>query len=456
MKKIFSKEELSKIFKRDIGYDGYGVSINSKEVKKGDIFIALPGERVDGHLFIEEAITNGANIIISEKDMKCSNKKKLIVCKSSYEALVMMASYNLMRVDAKYIGVTGSIGKTTTKDMIYHILNTEISQKVYVSKKNFNSKIGLPMCVATMPQETKIGIFEMGMSGHDDIRYLTKIVRPNISVITNIHPVHLEFFDSEFSIAKAKSEILEEGPEYAIIPSDSPYMEFFKKKSKNFGVKNFVSFGSQNNSDVRIKQYDYLNDSINICAEFFGKSIFYKIRTKNDALVANSVAAIIAAHFSTGIDVQTFAHNIESFSVASNRGGLKVIKNRLITLIDDSYNSSPRSVLAAIRVLSKLSGKRKIAVLGDMKELGVDGVYFHENLSPLIDKYEIDLVFACGELSKYMYDNLRICKKGMWKANSEMLAEHIVNEILEGDCIMIKGSRSMKMENIVDKICDSY
>lgn len=447
---IFSKEDLSKIFARDIEFDANGISVNSKEIEAGDIFVALHGEKTDGHNFIQDALNRGANLVISEKNVEIQDPRKLILCESSYEALVKIAKYNLQRSDAKNIAVTGSVGKTTTKNMIYHLLHSQFSQETYASKKNFNSKIGLPICAALMPPSTKFGIFEFGMSQRGDIKYLTEIVRPNVAIITNIYPVHLEFFESEFDIAKEKSEILEKSPEAAIIPADSPYKNFLEEKAKNCSVKNVISFGYSKNADVFIKKCEYKNDAQYIYAEIFGKEIEYKLNTINDAFVRNSVAAVAAAHFASGIDPQKIASHMESFSNAQNRSG--ITKNGCITIIDDTYNASPASVAAAIRTLSRLNGKRKIAVLGDMKELGVNEIHFHENLSATIDKYEIDLVFACGNLCKHLYDNLRECKKGFWAENSEELSHHVVEKINDEDCVLIKGSRSMQMEKIVDTL----
>ena len=422
MKQIFSREELSEIFEKKIGVDVYGICLDSKNVKDGDIFVALCGEKVDGHDFIHEACTNGAALIISERAIYNIPDDRLVLSDSSYDSLLKLAKFNINRAThTKYICVTGSVGKTTTKNMLFHILNAEFGKNIYASQKNFNSKIGLTVCAALMPRDTEIAIFEMGMSAAGNIRYLTEIIRPDIAIITNVYPVHLEFFDSVLGIAKAKSEILERSPDYAIIPYNSPYSEFLRKKAADCEVKNIIRFGRNENYD---------------------------------ALELNATAAITAANIATGIDAQRFFDHLKSFSQDSNRGGIKYLKNGSIVLIDDSYNASPPSLKSAIKALVKFENMRKILVMGDMKELGDDQKYFHENLSPAIDKYNIDLVFACGELSKYMYDNLRECKRGAWESDADKIAEHVLAEMKNGDCVLVKGSRSMKMEIVANAILE--
>lgn len=454
MKPVFTKEELSEIFQQNIKYDIYDICINSKIAQHGDIFIALPGENTDGHNFVAEAIKKGASLAIVEKNIDSIPHNKLIMCSSTYNALLRLAQYNINRSKTQYICVTGSVGKTTTKNMIYHILNKEASQKIYTSRKNFNSKIGLPICAATMPPDSDIGIFEMGMNHSGDIKHLIDIINPHTALITNIYPVHAEFFASEWDIAKSKAEIFEKSPEYAVIPGNSPYTNFFKTQAKIFNVKNIITFG-ENRSDANIISCSFHENTIDIHAQIFGKSMHYRINSINDTFVINSLAAITAAHVTTGIDIQLLADNIESFTTTSNRGGIEYLNNR-ITLIDDSYNASPASVKAALRALSRFKNNRKIAILGDMKELGSNEISFHENLSATIDKYGIDAVFTCGELSKYTYNNLQKHKQKCWCKTSIDLIEPVIKYLEKGDCILIKGSRSMKMENIVNAIRDTF
>lgn len=446
---IFSKKELSEIFKTKIEKDIDDICIDSREAKSGDLFIALKGENVDGHDFVESAFANGASLALVQRENYVS-EENLIRVESTYQGLLDLAKYNVARTKAKYIGVTGSIGKTTTKNLIYHLLSKFFPNGIFVTKKNFNSKIGLPICATCMDRNTKIGIFEMGMSEFGDIKNLIKIIAPNISVITHICETHLEFFDCIWDIAKAKSEIMETKiPQDAvIIPADSAYTDFLKNKAKNLGTKNVFSFGFSK-SDAQIISQNQFADRTEIIANILGKKIHYCVNCHNDSVIPNSLAAILAAHTASEIDLRDLANEVENFSTTNRRG--EIFEKNGITIIDDSYNACYTSVRSAIKSLSKYEG-RKILAIGDMKELGRDSRLFHENLSSSIDKFGVNLVFACGELSKYLFENLREEKRGGWYENSQKLSEDIVLKIQKGDKILVKGSNSMQMNKIVEAI----
>ena len=446
---IFSKEELSEIFKTKVEKNVDDICIDSREAKSGDLFVALKGENVDGHDFVKLAFENGATLALVQHEIRdCS--ENLIKVDSTYNGLLDLAKYNVVRTNAKYIGVTGSIGKTTTKNLIYHLLSKFFPNEIYVTKKNFNSKIGLPICAACMDRNTKIGIFEMGMSEVGDIKNLIEIVAPNVSVITQICETHLEFFNCIWDIAKAKSEIMETKipQEAVIIPEDSAYTDFLKNKAKKLGVKNIFSFGFSK-SDAQIISEKQFENRTEIIANILGKEVKYCVNCHNDSVIPNSLAAILAAHATSGIDLQDLANEIENFSSANRRG--EVFEKNGITIIDDSYNACYTSVRSAIKSLSKYDG-RKILAIGDMKELGKSSRFFHENLSSSIDKFGVDLVFACGELSKYLFENLREEKRGGWYENSQKLSEDIVLKIQKGDKVLVKGSNSMQMNKIVEAI----
>jgi UDP-N-acetylmuramoyl-tripeptide--D-alanyl-D-alanine ligase len=446
---IFSKEELSKIFKTKVEKNIDDICVDSRKAKPGDLFIALKGENVDGHDFIKSAFASGAILAL----VQCENRdceRNLIKVDSTYQGLLNLAKYNVAQTNAKYIGVTGSIGKTTTKNLIHHLLSKFFPNEVYATKRNFNSKIGLPICAACMNRNTKIGIFEMGMSEFGDIKNLIKIVAPNISVITHICETHLEFFNSIWDIAKAKSEIMEtEIPQDSvIIPADSAYTDFLKNKAKKFKAKNVFTFGFSK-SDAQITSQKQFEDKTEIVANILGKKVKYCVNCHNNSVIPNSLAAILAAHAISKIDIQDLANEVENFSATNRRG--EIFEKKGVTIIDDSYNACYSSVRSAIKSLAKYSG-RKILAIGDMKELGKDSRFFHENLSPSIDRFGIDLVFACGELSKYLFENLREEKRGGWYENSQKLSENIISKIQNGDKILVKGSNSMEMNKIVETI----
>ncbi|MDR1982654.1 MAG: UDP-N-acetylmuramoyl-tripeptide--D-alanyl-D-alanine ligase [Holosporaceae bacterium] len=452
---IFSKDELSEIFNQT-AESVNDICVNSNDAKIGDLFVALKGKKTDGHNFIEQAIDNGAVLAISEKNIPGIDARKIILVESSEYALLQLAKYNIAKSPhTKYVGVTGSVGKTTTKDLIFHILSNQrnMQNQVYVSRKNFNSQIGLPICAATMPRNTKFGIFEMGMSNSGDIKKLIDILQPSISIISQICETHMESFNSVWDIARAKSEIFEtKNPQEAvIIPQDSPYTDFLRQRAMESGIKNIFTFGSKN-SDARIIEYNYVNSHWEVIAEIFGEKIAYHIRGNNNSLIYNSLSSIFGANIISGIAPQKLADQVCSFDSSSGRGAIIYLKNKDIILIDDAYNACPTSMRSAIQSISKYKDRRKILVLGDMLALGKDTVFYHENLSATIDKFGIDIVFTCGSLAKRLFNNLRDCKKGAWCENSAQLAEKVLEEIQNGDCVLVKGSNSMKMNHVVDVI----
>jgi UDP-N-acetylmuramoyl-tripeptide--D-alanyl-D-alanine ligase len=455
---IFSRDELSEIFGQT-AEDVTDICVDSRKAKTGDLFVALKGEKTDGHNFIGQAIDNGAAMAISEKEIPGVDPGKTILVESSGNALLQLAKYNIAKSpDTKYIGVTGSVGKTTTKDLIFHILSNqrEMQGQIYVSRKNFNSQIGLPICAATMPRNLKFGIFEMGMSERGDIKKLIQIVPPSISVISKICETHMEFFSSIGDVAETKSEIFEteKAQEATIIPKDSPYTDFLKRRAKESGIKTVFTFGS-GNADAKIIKCNYIDGHNEVVAEILGEKILYQTQGSNNSLVFNSLSSILCANIISGISLQKLADWVYSFSPVSGRGAITHLKNRDLILVDETYNACPTAMRSAIQSLEKYKNRRKILVLGDMLALGRDAVYYHENLSATVDKFGIDMVFACGSLAKLLFDNLRDCKKGAWSENSAQLAERVLEKIQNGDCILVKGSNSMKMSRIVDVIKNS-
>ncbi|MDR2794264.1 MAG: UDP-N-acetylmuramoyl-tripeptide--D-alanyl-D-alanine ligase [Holosporaceae bacterium] len=453
MKELFSREQLSVIFNQDVKYDVSDICVNSQDAKPGDLFFALKGENTDGHNFMDAAIANGATLVVSEK---LRNDDRTILVESSLDALVKLAKYNMSMSKTHCIGVTGSVGKTTTRNMIYHLLtNASKNLKTYVSRKNFNGQIGLPICAATMPIDANVAVFEMGMGAAGEIKKLLDIVNPDVAVITTICETHLEFFNSVYDIAKAKSEIFEAKipPKAAIIPSDSPYADFLRSKAQRCHIKNILSFGYENKSDARILSYDFMDNVIGVKADILGSQISYNLRSHNISGVPNSAAALLAAHVESGIAIDELAVFLQTFTTPAGRGDVIYVDDCDIILLDDSYNACPTSLRTAIiSMAQKYKSRRKILVVGDMKELGFDSVRFHENISPTIDKFEVDLVFACGELAQCLFNNLQDVKKGCWCENSRELAEKVLENLKNGDCVLVKGSNSMKMKCIVDFI----
>ena len=458
-KEIFSAAELSSVFEQKIDFGICDIKISSKEVREGDLFVAIRGSVFDGHDFCEEALKNGASLLLVEKKIANLPENRQILVDSYMTAMEKLAKFNVARTNAKIIGVTGSVGKTTTKEMLQFVLSRQssLADSVYASQKNFNSQIGMPVCAAKMPQNSSVSVLEMGMSQAGEIKRLVDIAPPIASIITSICETHLEFFGTMFDIAKAKSEIFEtENPqEFALIPQDCAYTDFLREKARNCGVKKVFSFGFAENADVRVISYEFLEQGFNVVADFAGEKITYQLNCHNISTISNSISAIFAAHLISGIPLEQLAQSMENFSAIHGRGEIFYLNNRDIVLIDDSYNACLTSVRSAIQSMLRYKDRRKVLIFGDMGELGPNSVNFHRQLSPAVDKFGVDVVYACGELAKKFFDNLRDAKKGEWFENSAQLSEVISDRVQDGDCILVKGSRFMKMERVVEALKES-
>lgn len=455
-----TKEELTKIFSVAVDYDVTNICLDSREVQVGDLFLAFKGAKVDGHDFVNQAFNRGAALAIVEHDVKLENEnfKERLIFSSSLDALKKLSSYRLKQVKAPFIGITGSVGKTTTKNMLNHLFShiPDFSTKTYAAFRNFNTNIGLPVCVSLMPLDTKIGIFEYGVSHKGDMRDLLEILAPSMSIITNIGHTHLEFFGSSFEIAKEKAQIFEtkKKQEACIIPSDSAFKDFLVSKAKENRIENIFSFGSAPNADAKILELEDFNNSIKVKAEILGRPVSFVLHC-NSAFAENAIASILAAHIYSKMDARDLASIMENFTSQNKRSEVKILRD--ITLIDDSYNASPESMRAALMSLGKYkSTGRKVAVLGDMLELGSLSKHYHENLAATIDKFGVDVIFACGKMCRALFDNVVDSKKGSFKDDSKALALDVMSSIKEGDVILVKGSHGMQMDYISDMIYSHF
>jgi UDP-N-acetylmuramoyl-tripeptide--D-alanyl-D-alanine ligase len=242
----------------------------------------------------------------------------------------------------------------------------------------------------------------------------------------------------------------------AVVPADSHYGDFLRTRALECGVSRIFSFGFFSGADARVVDHEYTDNHLWMKAEILGKKVEYKIRNTNAAYIFNSLSAILAAHVVSGISPDQLGATMDYFSPSTRRCEWIWLKERNILLVDDAYNACPASMRMAIQSLSRHVTRRKILVMGDMLELGSSGVYHHENLSAAVDKFGVDLVFACGKLSKFFFDNLREEKKGAWCENSAQISEKVLVKIQDGDCVLVKGSNSMSMNLVVEAIKEYF
>ncbi len=460
------------------------VKIDSREVKEGDIFIGIKGPNNDGSTFAKQAIENGAAFcIVNAIPHNCYQfKDKFVIVNDTYQdGLVQLAKYNrnIKYKNSTFIGVTGSVGKTTTKEMLKIVFDKLIGN-TYATDGNKNNEYGLPLSIANIDDENlRCGIFELGMSAPGEISYLSKILKPNIGIITSIAPAHLEYFSGLDEIAAAKAEIVEGMPDNSslIVNFDSPHIDtILKIADDKSNLKIFGYSQSKNNitADFKITLigYEILKIDSNSyhtlvslkyeSNEGINGKVKYKIGCIGNEFIVNSMAvfsSLLVYSLAHDLDLEKIViamNALKSFHGLKTRGGTIHYQKFDIKVLDDSYNANPTSVAAALNRLSQnfqLSEyKRKIAILGDMLELGEDELKMHRELVKNITDNKIDKVFCIGKRMYELFQILPDHQKGLWFETSDEMSQNIINHIQPFDFIMIKGSFSMQMSKICSAI----
>ncbi len=433
-----------------------GVSIDSRTIKKGHLFIAIRGEKFNGNEFAADAVKKGAVACIVDEIHESSKalKEQLIQVESAFEALRQLAAYSRQRVKGKIIGITGSLGKTSTKEMLKIAL--EHQGNIYGTEGNFNNHYGLPLCLANMPADTEYGIFEMGMTGRGEISNLSKLTKPDIAIITTVDAVHLEFFTSVAGIAQAKSEIYDgmKPDGVAVINLDNPYAQILIERAKEKKLK-IVTFAEENKANYRLMSYTVRGEFSHIVAECNGRDMDYRINALGKHLAYNSLA-VLAAVKESGAELEYGANNLRNFKAQKGRGAVIKVANKDVIIIDDSYNASPASIRAALDNLQfyKNDNHRVIVVLGNMVQLGSETELMHTELSSYIINHNVDKVYTVGNLMKKLFDKLPANLQGAHADSSAEMLEIVSNDIKAGDVVLIKGSNYMKMNVIVENLID--
>ena len=418
------------------------ISINSNDIHKGDLFIGIKGEKFDGDLFALNAIQNGAiAAIVASKQEVLKNK---IIVKNGREALAKIAQYWKAQSKIPLVAITGSNGKTTTKEIVASILATHLRSKkrLLMSQGNYNNNIGLPLSLLNIEKTQKFAVVEMGMNHKGEISYLSKLARPDVAVITNIAEAHIEFFGSKKGIAKAKSEIFEglKKNGIAIINRDDEFYSLMKNAAR---TKNIISFGLNKKADVYFLKS--LRKIFHIHTPKGQISIRLKLQGEHN--LKNALAAI-AASIALKIPLEAIKKGIEAIKPVEGRLEVKKGLNSA-TLIDDTYNANPESMRAAIDVLANQEGK-KFLVIGDMGELGKKAAQYHASIGLYINKKKITDIAGIGPLTKHTINK---CKgNAKWFSNKKELIRYVKSKISKDSFVLIKGSRFMKMEEVVEEL----
>jgi len=416
------------------------ISINSNNIHKGDLFIGIKGEKFDGDQFASNAIHKGAIAAIVTRNQK--ELKNQIIVKNGREALGKIAQYWKSQSKIPLVAITGSNGKTTTKEIIASIVSAHLksNKKLLMSQGNFNNDIGLPLSLLNLEKTQKCAVVEMGMNHKGEISYLSKIARPNVAVITNIAEAHIEFFGSKKGIAKAKSEIFEglKKDGIAIINRDDEFYSLMKNAAQ---TKKIISFGLDKKADVYF--YKTLRDISHIHTPKGQIGIKLKLQGKHN--LKNALAAI-ASSIALKIPLKTIKKGIEAIKPVQGRLEVKKGLNGAV-IIDDTYNANPESMRAAIDVLANQDG-RKILIIGDMGELGKKAAQYHASIGTYINKRKIEDVAGIGQLTKH---TIAKCKgNAKWFGNKKELIRYVKSKIEKDACVLVKGSRFMKMEEVIE------
>ncbi|HEV7232732.1 MAG TPA: UDP-N-acetylmuramoyl-tripeptide--D-alanyl-D-alanine ligase, partial [Sphingorhabdus sp.] len=349
-------------------FDAEGVAFDSREIGRGDLFFAMKGEATDGHLFVDKAFANGAAGAIVSEPVAHPH----ILVEDTFAALNALGVASRARMQGKVVGITGSAGKTGTKEALYAALDRSSRGKAHRSVKSYNNHVGVPLSLARMPRDTEYGVFEMGINHAGEMRELTRLVRPHAAIVTTIAPAHIEFFKDESGIADAKAEIFEslEPAGTAIIPADNAHYRRLRDAAARY-TDNIVSFGFDAGADVRVLDHVGAGDGGSlITAKLPGGSLCYTLSQSGPHWIANSLA-VLAAVEAVGGDLAAAGLAMAELGGLAGRGARHRISvgGGEALLLDESYNANPASMAATLGELGKYDG-RKIAVLGTMKELG--------------------------------------------------------------------------------------
>jgi UDP-N-acetylmuramoyl-tripeptide--D-alanyl-D-alanine ligase len=433
-----------------------GLSIDSRSLTPREGFIAIRGTNRDGHSFVAAALDSGAACAVVDRTFPPGDEERLVRVGDTLEALNALGRAGRARAtDTAVIAVTGSVGKTGTKEALRRTLAP--SGSVHASVKSFNNHWGVPLSLANMPTDVRFGVFEIGMNHAGEIDMLTRLVRPQIAVITTVAPVHLGFFRSVEEIADAKAEIfhgLEPGGS-AIINRDNPHYQRLKRHAERQGAR-IVSFGEAKGADARLLSVELKPDESEVEADILGERLSYRLGAPGLHLVQNSLAVLAAVKL-TGADVAAAARAYGDLRAQAGRGGRTVFprKEGAIAIIDESYNANPASMRAALATLGlapRNEFKRRVAVLGDMLELGIQGPQLHQQLAEVVDGAGVDVVFACGELMGSLYEALPASRQGAYAKTAEELAPFLTAGVGPGDVIMVKGSLGSRMGPLVEAL----
>ena len=438
------------------------VSIDSRTVDNDAIFFAIKGDRFDGHAFVEKALADGAAFAVVAKDKLSElsvDPKRLMIVGDVLVGMEELGRAARARHAGKVIAITGSVGKTGTKEMMRHVFSA--NGKTHASVASFNNHWGVPLTLSRTPSDIDFGIYEIGMNHPGEIVPLVDMVQPDVAIITTVEPVHLEFFENEQEIARAKAEIFTGivSGGTAVLNLDNRHFDFLQNLATEQGI-NIATFGEGEGADVRLINAELDQEGTSVRASAFGNEVSYRLSQPGRHIVQNSLAVCAALHL-TGADLETGLQTLSAIEAGRGRGARLTldVDGGAITILDESYNANPASMRAAIGLLGAAEcgeNGRRIAVLGDMLELGDESDALHAGLHDALEVENIDLVFLSGPHMKALFEVIPEKMRGKYAATSDSLEESLLDTVAKGDVLMVKGSLGSRMGPIVDKLMSRF
>lgn len=431
-----------------------GLSIDTRTLTPGELFVALTDAR-DGHDFVGNAFERGASAaLVARAPANAPDGAPLLVVRDTLEGLRDLARAARLRNFGKRIAVTGSAGKTSTKEMLRASLAT--LGRVHASDKSFNNHWGVPLTLARMPIDADFGVFEIGMNHAGEITPLTRLVAPHVAIVTTIAPAHLEFFGTTEKIAEAKSEIflgVARGGA-AVLPIDNEHYGLLKARANEAGIARTISFGEAKDADIRLVRYRSDGAQAEIGATVFGEAFDFTLGAPGKHQAMNALAVIGAAR-ALGVSAARAASGLKVSTAAAGRGAqssVRLTSGAEIIILDESYNANPTSMAAALALLGQMAPKgrgRRIAVLGQMLELGPTGPALHAGLAEPLVAAKVDALYVAGALMDHLWDKAPPAMRAGRAADARALVSEVMAGLRDGDIVMVKGSNASKVSEIV-------
>ncbi len=436
-----------------------GVSIDTRTLRPGDLFIAIRGERLDGHRYLAAALDAGAAgaVVDTIPDGMADDDPRLVVVGDTMQALQALGRAGRERSAATIVAVTGSVGKTSIKEALRLVLSAQGATSASIG--NLNNHWGAPLSLARLPADSRFGVLEVGMNHTGELAALGTIVRPHVAVISNIEPVHIENFDSVEGIAEAKAELLASVAPggAAVLPRDSAHYELLRRRAKAAGIERILDFGSHAAAYARVTDYGLNETSSRVSAVIGQRVVNYRVGAPGQHWILNSLAALAAVDAAGG-NVGEAALALGDLTAMGGRGKRHVVhlgSTEALLVIDDSYNASPPSMAAAFQLLADTNfgdGARRVAVLGDMLELGRASPHLHADLADNLIRAGIHKVHTCGQGMTHLRNRLPLAMRGVHSPDARTLAPMVAAWVRSGDIVLVKGSRGMRTDIVVDAL----